>query len=364
MGSLLFEPFKIGNLSLKNRFVRSATHDFIGNSDGSLSEDEFRLYESLAANHVGLIITAHAYVQHPLGRASINQNALYDDRFVEGYDRLAKTVHRHGSKLILQISHAGRQLAADLAKDHTALGPSAVEDKSSGIIPREMNGTEIEELIRNFTAAMLRAQQSGCDGVQLHIAHGYLLSQFISPYTNRRTDLWGGNTENRCRIITEIIKQGRRLVGKGFPILAKLNSTDGFFGAGYLSIDDVVQTATLLEKAGLDAIELSGGIREAKDTMSRTGIRLPEQEAYFSSAALAVKQALHIPVILVGGIRSQGVMEALLQQNNADLIALSRPFIRQPNLISRFIDGAKQADCISCNACFNPQGGCPIIKNR
>lgn len=364
MSSLLFEPFKIGNLNLKNRFVRSATHDFIGNSDGTLSAAEFTLYESLAVNHVGLIITAHAYVQHPLGRASINQNALYDDRFVDGYNRLAEIVHRHGAKLVLQISHAGRQLAADLAENHTALSPSAIEDKSSGIKPREMTEAEIEELIRAFTAAMLRARQSGCDGVQIHIAHGYLLSQFISPYTNRRTDLWGGSVENRCRIITEIIKQGRRLVGEDFLILAKLNSTDGFSGEGYLSIDEVVQTATLLEKAGLNALEISGGIREAKNVMSRTAIRSPEQEAYFASAALALKQVLHIPVILVGGIRSLEVMDALLQQNTADLIALSRPFIRQPDLVSHFIKGSKQADCISCNACFTPQGGCPIIKNR
>jgi 2,4-dienoyl-CoA reductase-like NADH-dependent reductase (Old Yellow Enzyme family) len=354
--SILFEPVTIGTLEVKNRFVRSATHDYMGHSDGTLSDAEYDLYRCLAENDVGMIITAHAYIQHPLGRASINQNGIFDDRFIEGYRKLAALVGNYGSKLILQISHAGRQVPPDWDTALVPVSSSAVKDNLSGVMPREMTSDEIWQVIDDFSQAMLRAKKAGCHGVQLHIAHGYFLSQFLSPYTNRRTDEWGGTFENRTRIIREIMLRSRRAVGNEYPVLAKLNSTDGFEGPDYLLLDDVVRTAKLLETLGINAIEVSGGIRDAKGVMCRPGIKEARQEAYFAPAASAVKQAVSIPVILVGGLRSKEVMQQVITDSIADMVSLSRPFVKQPDLVCRLREGAEKVECLSCNACFNPNG--------
>jgi len=354
--SILFQPVTIGNLKLKNRFVRSATHDWLGTADGSISDKEVALYRNLAENNIGMIITGHAYVQHPLGRASVNQNAIYDDKFISGYRRLANTVHASGAALVMQISHAGRQVAPDFQAGLTPVSPSAVVDANTGILPRELTDNEITDLIYAFAAAMARSKSAGCDGVQLHVAHGYLLSQFISPHTNRRTDIWGGSVENRSRILREIITHGRRMVGKEYPILVKLNSTDGISGENYLSPEDVLFLATTLKTCGVTAIEISGGIKEAPVITSKPGIIRPEDEAYFAKAAQAIKQAANIPVILVGGMRSLEVMEEIVAGGTADLVALCRPLVMEPDLITRLKNGQAKAACISCNGCFNQAG--------
>jgi len=352
--NILSKPISLGKLEVKNRFVRSATQDFYGAPDGSVTDRQLELYRLLADNNLGLIITAHAYVQYPLGKASINQNAIYDDKFIPGYRRLTDTVHAGGAKLVLQISHAGRQVTPDF--EHVPVAPSAVPDSSSNVVAREMSEDEIFSLIDAYAAAMGRAKAAGCDGVQLHIAHGYMLSSFISPYTNRRTDKWGGSLENRNRILGEIMARGHRIVGKDYPVLVKLNSTDGPTGEGYLSLSDVVYTAKALENWGVNAIEVSGGIRENRGVMSRAGVLKPEQEAYFAAAAQSIKAAVNIPVILVGGLRSLSVMENVVASGVADMVALSRPLVKEPDLVTRLLSGQAKAACVSCNACFNPAG--------
>lgn len=354
--SKLFEPVAIGGMKLKNRFVRSATQDFYGEPDGTVSDREVALYRELAENEVGLIITAHSYVEHPLGRASVNQNAIYDDRFIAGYRSLVETAHAAGAALVVQVSHAGRQTPPDWPAGQVTVAPSAVHDSTSGLTPRALTEEEIWSLIDSYAAAVGRAKAAGCDGAQLHIAHGYLLSSFLSPYTNRRTDGWGGSLANRTRILAEIMTRARRVAGEDFPILVKLNSTDGLPGEGYLTLDDAVAAAKALADWGVAAIEVSGGIREAKGVMSAPGIVRPEQEAYFAAAAKAVKAATGVPVILVGGLRSLAVMEKVVAEGVCDLVAMSRPFVKEPDLVARFKSGQAQAACVSCNACFNPAG--------
>lgn len=354
--SVLFDPVTVGGLHLKNRFVRSATHDYLGEPDGTISQAQMDLYRDLAVGGVGLIVTGHAYVQHPLGRASVNQNAIYDDRFIEGYRKLADGMHAEGAALVLQISRAGRQTPPDWPDDQAPVAPSAVREGQTGRTPRALTEEEIWSLIEAYAAAMVRAKAAGCDGVQLHIAHGYLLSAFLSPYTNRRTDAWGGSIENRCRILREIVTRGRRVVGDSYPVLVKINSTDGFVGDGYLTLSDTVAAVRSLVAWGVSAVEVSGGHREARSVMSRPGIKGPEQEAYFADAARALKAAVNVPVILVGGLRSLSVMEHAVASGAADLVALSRPLISEPDLVNRFRAGQAKAICSSCNACFNPAG--------
>ena len=170
------------------------------------------------------------------------------------------------------------------------------------------------------------------------------------------TDEWGGSLENRTRILREILQRGRRVVGDHYPILAKLNSTDGFDGPEYLSLSEVCAIAAMLEKNGVDALEISGGIREAKGVMSRPRVLSPDQEAYFLPAAREIRRHVSLPLILVGGLRSLSVMESILVEGTVDLFAMSRPFVADPSLVVRMQNGETKASCVSCNACFNPKG--------
>jgi 2,4-dienoyl-CoA reductase-like NADH-dependent reductase (Old Yellow Enzyme family) len=242
------------------------------------------------------------------------------------------------------------------------MAPSAIRDERAAVLPREMTEQDIAEVIEAFTKAAVRAKKAGFDGVQLHCAHGFLLSNFISPYTNRRTDRWGGSVENRARIVTEVIKRIKEQIGVDFPVLVKMNATDGFRQDSKkaelgISVSQAVETAKLLEKAGICAIEVSGGIGEAGAVTIKTAINSPAKEAYFKEYSKAIKKELSVPVILVGGIRSLLVMENLLEEGFADLVSMSRAFISEPDLVLKLKSGEnKNARCVSCNLCFDPEG--------
>jgi 2,4-dienoyl-CoA reductase-like NADH-dependent reductase (Old Yellow Enzyme family) len=357
---MIFDPIKVCNLELQNRFVRSATHEFLAEEDGTPTSRLGDLYEELAKNEVGLIITGYSYVL-PGGQSDIYQQGIYDDRFIEPYRKITERVHRYKSKIVLQSVHAGRQ-ASISEKYPVPMAPSEVKDSHSAVVPREMTEEEILKVIEAFTKAAVRAKKAGFDGVQLHCAHGFLLSNFISPYTNRRTDHWGGSVENRTRIITEIVKRIKEETRDSFPVLVKLNSTDGFqpcCSKAELGLDifQAVEIAKFLEKAGVCAIEVSGGISEAGGVTIRTAINSPAKEAYFKDCSKAIKNAVNIPVILVGGIRSLSVINDLLENEFANLVSMSRAFISEPDIVLKFKSGeVKKARCVSCNLCFDPEG--------
>ena len=246
-----------------------------------------------------------------------------------------------------------------------ATAPSAVHDAFFDRTPREVTPTEIERIIGAFAEGIVRAREAGFDGVQLHAAHGYLLSSFLSPGTNRRDDQYGGSTENRTRIVREIYKQARSKVGNDFPILIKMNTTD--FLPGGMDMTEAVRVGKMLSDTGFTAIEASGGMWEAttrpKEELgwdpvilpeSRTGIKSKGQEAYFLPGANALKEEIAAPIILVGGLRSFSRIEKVLNSKAADFVSLSRPLIRQPDLPNRWFsgEGADKAECISCNACL------------
>ena len=353
----LFQTIKIGNLTIRNRFVRSATHEWMSEDDGTPKPQLGGLLETLSKGGVGLIITGYAYV-NPKGKASKSQNAMYKEDLIEHYRPIVDRVHRHGAKIFMQLVHGGRQAGEGQAKFGECLGPSAVPDLVNDMKPREMTVDEIQETIGDFVSAARRAKAAGFDGVQLHIAHGFLLSSFISPHTNRRTDEWGGNIEHRARIIVEILRGIREKVGAGFPVIAKMNATDGFAEEGKgLQVREAADIAKLLAAEGLKAVEVSAGILEAKVKSSKTGIVDEASEAYFLDYAVRFKAELDIPVICVGGFRSKDVMEAALREGKCDMISLSRPLIREPDLVEKFRTGkSDKAECISCNKCFDDTG--------
>jgi 2,4-dienoyl-CoA reductase-like NADH-dependent reductase (Old Yellow Enzyme family) len=351
--SILFAPVKIGPVLVPNRFVRSATHDFMANDDGTVTERQVALFTGLAEGEVGLIITGHAFV-NPAGKASPRQLGVHDDRMIEGLSMITAAVHRFPSRIFLQIAHAGRQTKEKYC-GCIPIAPSAVYEPTLKIRPKEMTPAEIENVIVDFIEAGRRARQAGFDGVQLHAAHGYLLSSFISPYTNRREDEWGGTLRKRARIVSEIVRGIRKSGGKDFPVIIKINSSD-FLPQG-LELRDSIEIARILEADGLDGIEVSGGTSEARQGSMRPGLRREDEEGYFVDDAFEFKKVVHVPVFGLGGNRTFKVMESMVKQGKVDLISMSRPFIREPFLVRKFRTGEiNKSECISCNKCFNLRG--------
>ncbi len=351
--SILFTPVRIGSLDLANRFVRSATAESMARDDGTVTERQAALYRALAEGEVGLIISGHAYVA-PAGKAGPRQTAVYDDRFVPSLKAIPAAVRGASSRVFLQIAHAGRQTKPKVC-DCEPVAPSAVLDPSSGIVPRAMTDAEIRETIRAFIRAAERAREAGFDGVQVHAAHGYLLSEFLSPHTNRREDDWGGSVENRSRALIEIVSGIKAACGADFPVVAKLNTTD-FLPAG-LAFEDAVAAARLIEAAGCDGIEASGGMTEAGRGSVWPGLRTEDEEGYFVENAARIRKAVSIPVFGLGGFRTFAAMERAVRGGRVDLISLSRPLVRDPDLIRKFRLGeVSKSDCLSCNRCFNLRG--------
>ena len=347
----LFQPAKIGSLNIPNRFVRSATWEGLAAPDGGCTEELVRLMGELAAGGVGLIISGHAYVR-PEGFALRGQLGVDRDECIPGLARMAQAVHGKGGRIVLQLAHGG-VLAGTQLTGLPAFAPSR-EGGPEKTRRREMTQGDIGEIVRAYAEAALRAKKAGYDGVQVHAAHGYLLSQFLSPWFYRRTDRYGGSVENRARIILEILAAIRGVAGGEYPVLVKVNSED--FLEGGLTREDSQQAALLIAAAGADAIELSGGtLLSGRLSPSRAKIDTADQEAYFREAAKALKPKLRIPLILVGGIRSFEVAEGLVRDGVADFVSLSRPFIREPGLVNRWKSGdRRRASCLSDNRCFGP----------
>ncbi len=346
----LFEEYTLLGMKLRNRFVRSATFEGMAEPDGAVREPLVALTEDLAQGEVGLIITSHAYVE-ARGRARASQLGIQNDGLVPGLARLAEAAHRHGSKTIVQIAHAGCT-ANEPAGEF--VGPSSLT-LPDGRTCRELTRSEIGAIVEDFRRAARRAMDAGFDGVQIHSAHGYLLSQFLSPYFNRRTDEYGGKLVNRARMHLQVLAAVRSELGDQVPVLIKMNSED--FLDGGLTRQEMVEVARMLEDEGITAVELSGGtpFSPSNRGFSRPGVQPAADEVYYLDAAKMYKDAVAAPLVLVGGIRTLSVAEGLVEQGIADLIALSRPLIREPHLVRRWREGdAADATCIHCNLCFGP----------
>ena len=366
--SRLFETTTLKSMELANRFVRSATWEGMAGADGICTQGLIGVTVALAKGGVGLIITGHAYVSRE-GQAGPWQIGVHSDEMVSGLSAMADAVHQAGGKVALQIAHAGCYgFVAGTGLE--AVGPSpGVEDKTPPC--RELTTEEIAAIVQAFGAAAGRAKAAGFDAVQIHSAHGYLLSEFLSPFFNRRTDGYGGDVEKRARIVLEVVRSVRSAVGDDYPVLLKLNSQD--FIDGGLTVDDMLAVAALLEKAGVDAIEMSGGTIYASGEYSaiRTGaLSKREEEVYYREAALRFKREIGLPLMLVGGIRTFEVAESLIDTGVTDYVSLCRPLMREPGLVNRWRSGdRRRAACLSENACFGPlmEGKglcCPIKKGE
>ena len=321
-------------------------------------------YRDLAAGRVGLIITGYAYVR-PDGKQMIGSIGAYTDDLAPEMKEVAAAVHAEGGKLCLQLVHCGGQARAQA--DRKTVAPSAIKTPQYSSVPEELGVRDIEDLVAAFGAGARRAKEWGFDAVQLHAAHGYLINQFLSPLTNRRTDAYGGSLENRLRFMLECYRSVRAAAGKEFPVLVKLNGSD--FLPGGLTNDDAARAAAALDTEGIDAIEVSGGTPASGDQVPvRPKIERREQEAYNLPLVTRIKGAVKCPVLVVGGFRSFDVVKEVIEKNEADYVSLARPFIREPGLVKRWQEGdTARARCISCNGCFRPgmrEGGIACVIDK
>ena len=346
--SILFSPFKIGSLELPNRLVRSATAERMADDDGRPLPPLKELYAELVRGGVGLIITGHMYI-HLSGKAHVEMTGLYHDDLLPDLTELTDAVHHENGRIIVQINHGGMNCRRETVDE--TLAPSEVDQPYVSRPAREITLDEIDNIIQAFANAARRAQEAGFDGVQIHAAHGYLISQFLSPLINHREDAWGGGITERMRFLKEVTKAVRDQVGSDYPVLIKLGMEDGIQGG--LKSDESLQVVAALEDMGIDGLEISGGISGDRGVNIKKGIRSPNDEAYFLPLARKAREVTQLPIILVGGIRSRSVMDQVLADGHANFISLCRPLISEPDLPNRLRLGLQEKSrCLSSNNCW------------
>jgi 2,4-dienoyl-CoA reductase-like NADH-dependent reductase (Old Yellow Enzyme family) len=377
--SILFKPLKLKDVEIRNRFIHSATYEAMSLETGEVSDSLVKRYQTLARGEIGLIIPGYMYI-NPMGRTYKYQTGIHTDDMIPGLKKIADAVHKEGGKIIFQIVHAGSQTTKTMI-GNTPIAPSAWKrDPVNFVKPREMSTDEIHDVIRAFGAAAKRAVKAGADGIQLHAAHGYLISQFLSPFFNHRNDEWGGSAINRFRFLKEIILNTRESIPKSMPILVKLNAND------YTPQEGVTPSlaatyATWLAELNINGLELSCGsalysfmntsrgdvpVKEFLDglplwkrplgklMLKKMAGKYDLEEGYNVEAAKMIKPVLgNVPLFVVGGLRTVAHMTEVLEKHYADGISMSRPFIREPLIVKKIKEGkASAVACVSCNRCL------------
>lgn len=351
----LFAPGQIGKVTIKNRLVMSPMGIGLAELDGSPSEDMLAFYEARAIGGAGLIIPEITRVNDVHGPGLMRQLSVTQDRHIPGLARLAAAVHKHGTKIFIQLHHPGRETVSALTGGQPVVSASAIPCKYLQQETRALSTEEVQQLVSQFVAGAVRVQKAGCDGVELHAAHGYLLQQFLSPYTNKRGDQYGGSFENRLRMITEIISGIRNACGPDFPIGVRLSVEEFLDKTGvtedYIHIQDGVEIAMALERIGIDFIDVSVGLYETGNTCVEP-ISFPQ--GWRKDLIKAVKDHVHIPVIGVSSIREPAVAEQFLAGGVEDFVSMGRSWLADEQWGKKVQEGreAELCKCINCLRCF------------
>ena len=337
----VFEPVKMNHIKMKNRLIRSATWEGIANIDGSITEETYYIYEELAKGGVGAIITGFTSVAlHDYYFGGMMR--LCDDALIYQYKKLVDIIHSNKSLVITQLALGAYY--RDVSGEYTQVEPDG------------MTIDEIKLVTKQFIDAAIRAEKAGFDGVQIHAAHFFFLSRFISPAINHRIDEYGGSTENRSRIIIEIIDSIRKATPT-LHISIKINCNDFMYDG--LDEKESLAICKLLDQVGIDSIEISG------NGTSVRGIKAHRNEGYFAPFAAKIADEVSCPIIVVGGFRALDTMETLLNQSKIELISLSRPLLREPDLPNKMnADPTIISKCVSCNACYSSPSHKCIFKRR
>jgi 2,4-dienoyl-CoA reductase-like NADH-dependent reductase (Old Yellow Enzyme family) len=328
----MIEPIKAGKLTLNNRLVMPPMATSKAGADGQVSQDIIDYYaEKSEGGYISLIIIEHSFIMQA-GKASEQQMSIAEDNMVEGLKGLAAVIHKNGTKAVMQINHAG-SAASEVVIGTTPVGPSAVANPRNGKIPKELTHEEIQDIVQHFAAAARRVKEAGFDGVEIHSAHGYLLNQFFSPLSNKRTDEYGGDIYGRLHIHIQIIEAVRIECGEDFPILLRLGASD--FIDGGITIEDSQIAAREFEKAGVSILDISGGF---------SGYNVAElvgRQGYFAPLTEAIKKVVSIPVILTGGITDINAAEQLLTEGKTDLVGVGRAILKDSNWAQRSIESIR-----------------------
>ena len=354
----LFDSVSLGNLNLKNRLIRSATLEIGCAKDGKITPLLGQVYQELAIGDIGLIITGMMGVA-PNSCLSLGMTKIYDDSFAESFSKITKDVHQNGSKIVVQLGHCGAR-SFELDGDNYPYAPSDVELPNSKKA-KAMTIEQIDNLVKAYGAAALKCKENGADGVQIHGAHGYLISQFLSPIFNKRTDEYGGDIKGRSKLLFEIYDEIKNQAGKDYPVLIKINYSD--IADGGISESDVLWYCKELDKRSIAAIEVSAGIGMNSESSAIQAGRV--DEAFNVEYALILADKVDTPIISVGGYRSLEKINDVLNRGKIEAISLCRPLIREPGLIKRWQDGdLTNSTCISCGKCFMSKiHGCFLDNN-
>lgn len=343
----LFEKGCIGGVEIRNRVAMTAMGNGLASWDGEASPELIRFYEDRARGGCGLIFTEFTRVDETSGACNPNQLCIATRKHVRSVQRMAERVHRHGARIFVQLHHGGREAPPALNDGKQPMGPSAILNKVNGLVSTEMTKEEIGYIIKKFVAAAVNCQKAGIDGVELHAAHGYLLGSFISPYTNKRTDEYGGSAQNRCRIVTEIINGIRTACGR-YPICVRINGSD--FVEGGITLDYAVEVAKTLEAAGADALNISCAVYETVPNMIEPNYY---EEGWRKELAKTVKAHVKIPVIAVNTIKFPATAEKLLEEGVSDFVGVSRGQMADPEWVNKARAGREDLirKCMGCMQC-------------
>lgn len=341
--NLLAQPLTLPNGAvLKNRIAKSAMSETLGTFDNHVTPRLARLYARWAASGIGLLITGNVMIdRRALGEPG--NVAVEDDSDLPLLRHWAGAATAHGAQIWMQLNHPGKQSPKGLNRENFA--PSAVpfepQLRAYFDTPRELSEAQIEEIVARFGRSAATAQRAGFTGVQIHGAHGYLVSQFLSPHHNRRQDRWGGTAENRRRFVLDVFREIRRQVGPAFPVGIKLNSAD--FQRGGFTEEESLDVIRALAEAGTDLIEISGGTYEAPvmtgAAQSPVKVSTHAREAYFLEFAEKVRDAVRTPLMVTGGFRTHAGMMAALRSGALDVVGLARPLAVEPELPARLLRG-------------------------
>lgn len=328
--SKLFSEFDSGKIILKNRVVMPPMATEKANKDGSINEEIVSYYTEMARAGMGLLIVEHCAVVLE-GRTNLKQISIARDSDIKEHKKIALGIQCSGAKSAVQINYAGSNRSENLS--WPALGPSAVPHPKTGIIPEELTISQIVEIVGAFSKAAKRAKEAGYNMVEIHSAHGFLGSQFLSPITNKRNDKYGGGIENRMRFLLEVIEAVRGEVGEDFPILVRLGISDNPPGIKIyedgLTLEDGLKVAKVLEGQKISILDISGGMCGSRPP------NLEDKEGYFVPFAEVAKEVLNIPIIITGGIKRPDTAEKILKRGIADLIGIGRAIVYDRNWISK-----------------------------
>jgi 2,4-dienoyl-CoA reductase-like NADH-dependent reductase (Old Yellow Enzyme family) len=392
--SVLFTPITIGKLKLPGRLIKTATAETRASEDGFVTPALMEFYLPMAKGGTPLIITGNIYVSQE-GKSAPHQLGADNDDKIAGLTQLVAAVHAHGSRMFAQLNHCGRQVVPRFVGSQGVVSASAVTELVTGTQPRELTVIEIREIVRRYADAAERCKKAGFDGIQIHAANGYLMSQFLTLYTNRRTDEYGGSLEQRTRMLREVFHAIRVRVGPDFPVIVKMNGSDYLPLRPGLKTPELAEIAVIMQREGVDAIEVSVGHYESGMVMvhgtfgrclrnmvhgsmaylpffRRWFFRLfwpliallfnliwPARQGFNLPYTQEFKKRLKIPVICVGGFRTREAMEAAIEQGRCDIVSAGRAFIADPLLYRHLRDNEAGPRCVDCSACIGHLGAQP-----